>query len=203
MVRNKNQKETMKKIQLAITAGVIGLAMSTFPAHANLIEGFSYVDTATDGSVISASGTLTLNDTLITLTGNIDGYNVTGLQGYDIIGITGQINGAPITGLVDNPNFPGASGNFAALYDNAFLQPPGFDILGLLFTDNGGNEINLYSVGNPSGGGYLEQVNGGSGTPVTLTLTAIPEASTMVAGALLLLPFGASTLRVLRRRQTA
>ena len=29
---------------------------------------------------------------------------------------------------------------------------------------------------------------------------AVPEPTTMIAGALLLLPFGASTLRILRRR---
>jgi hypothetical protein len=33
-----------------------------------------------------------------------------------------------------------------------------------------------------------------------ISLTAVPEPTTMVAGALLLLPFGASTLRILRRR---
>jgi hypothetical protein len=33
--------------------------------------------------------------------------------------------------------------------------------------------------------------------------TPIPEPTTMIAGALLLLPFGASTLRILRKRQTA
>jgi hypothetical protein len=34
-------------------------------------------------------------------------------------------------------------------------------------------------------------------------LAPVPEPTTMVAGALLLLPFGASTLRILRRKQTA
>jgi hypothetical protein len=34
----------------------------------------------------------------------------------------------------------------------------------------------------------------------TESLTVVPEPTTMIAGALLLLPFGASTLRVLRRR---
>ncbi|MGA3266070.1 MAG: hypothetical protein ABSE16_04525 [Verrucomicrobiota bacterium] len=33
--------------------------------------------------------------------------------------------------------------------------------------------------------------------------TPVPEASTMIAGALLLLPFGASTLRILRKTRTA
>ena len=32
-----------------------------------------------------------------------------------------------------------------------------------------------------------------------VSVSAVPEASTMIAGALLLLPFGASTLRILRR----
>jgi hypothetical protein len=31
----------------------------------------------------------------------------------------------------------------------------------------------------------------------------VPEPTTMIAGALLLLPFGASTLRILRKRQMA
>jgi hypothetical protein len=35
------------------------------------------------------------------------------------------------------------------------------------------------------------------------TLTAVPEPTTMIAGALLLLPFGASTLRMLRKNRTA
>jgi hypothetical protein len=36
-----------------------------------------------------------------------------------------------------------------------------------------------------------------------ISLTAVPEPTTMIAGALLLLPFGASTLRVLRKHRTA
>jgi choice-of-anchor C domain-containing protein len=36
-----------------------------------------------------------------------------------------------------------------------------------------------------------------------VNLTAVPEASTVIAGALLLLPFGASTLRILRRNRVA
>lgn len=37
----------------------------------------------------------------------------------------------------------------------------------------------------------------------TLDLAPVPEPTTMIAGALLLLPFGASTLRILRRNRTA
>jgi hypothetical protein len=36
-----------------------------------------------------------------------------------------------------------------------------------------------------------------------VSLTAVPEPTTMIAGALLLLPFGASTLRMLRKNRSA
>jgi hypothetical protein len=36
-----------------------------------------------------------------------------------------------------------------------------------------------------------------------IQILAVPEPTTMIAGALLLLPFGASTLRILRKRQMA
>ena len=41
------------------------------------------------------------------------------------------------------------------------------------------------------------------GPPAVLELAAVPEASTVLAGALLLLPLGASTMRVLRRNHMA
>jgi hypothetical protein len=44
---------------------------------------------------------------------------------------------------------------------------------------------------------------GEDGGDASLTLVPVPEASTMIAGALLILPFGASTLRILRRRYIA
>ena len=41
------------------------------------------------------------------------------------------------------------------------------------------------------------------GSPAQDQLTVVPEASTMIAGALLVLPLGASALRVLRKNRTA
>jgi len=56
-------------------------------------------------------------------------------------------------------------------------------------------------------GSAIDGVNGPwSATYPGATLVpvpAVPEPTTMIAGALLLLPFGASTLRILRKRQTA
>ena len=53
----------------------------------------------------------------------------------------------------------------------------------------------------------LEIGDGGSGAGTanieSITISSVPEPTTMVAGALLLLPFGASTIRLLRKTRTA
>jgi len=58
------------------------------------------------------------------------------------------------------------------------------------------NVVN-WGGGNPPAGGYLQPERA---MTATFQVTAVPEPTTMIAGALLLLPFGASTLRMLRRR---
>ena len=64
------------------------------------------------------------------------------------------------------------------------------NITSVEFISSGGSWVGPY------GDGYhavaLDNIN----------VSAVPEPTTMIAGALLLLPFGASTLRVLRRRTT-
>jgi hypothetical protein len=52
----------------------------------------------------------------------------------------------------------------------------------------------------PAGWGYLHPSIDGH---LSVTLDPVPEPTTMVAGALLLLPFGASALRMLRKSRTA
>ena len=49
---------------------------------------------------------------------------------------------------------------------------------------------------------YQTSPGGSQASPIIddVTLSTVPEPTTMIAGALLLLPFGASTLRILRRR---
>ena len=67
-----------------------------------------------------------------------------------------------------------------------------------------GDVINLWG----NGGGSYTLAFGGPDFPAGLTLVngtatiadPVPEPTTMIAGALLLLPFGASTLRMFRRR---
>ena len=98
----------------------------------------------------------------------------------------------------------GGGGGFN--YDNQVLvgSHPFLDNSGLLF-GNGTVLLNLWGNNGQTGfaeysfygvpPAYSPEVNG------TATLTAVPEPTTMIAGALLLLPFGASTIRILRRKQ--
>jgi len=190
-------KTTIKKLAIGLAAVAV-LAFSPSPVRASLTWDFSYVDTATSGTLIQASGTLTTSDVL---TANVGG---SGMSGYEITGISGERNTLAITGLNPNANFPGAIVVGTVIFDNGLLTPPPqFDNNGLSFFV-GANEYNLFSQSSPTGGGYYEAPNGTYDyVPVTLSLTAVPEASTIIAGALLLLPFGASTLRILRKSRMA
>ena len=79
--------------------------------------------------------------------------------------------------LGDIPGNPGATGQQVINYDLASV-PNGY-----LFTGT-------FSYGADSGS-------------ATFDFTPVPEPTTMIAGALLLLPFGASTIRLLRKTRTA
>lgn len=61
-------------------------------------------------------------------------------------------------------------------------------------TDNANGAYGVYSMN-------ITRV--GTQTPGQPLLAVVPEPSTVVAGALLLLPFGVSTLRILRKKQTS
>jgi hypothetical protein len=180
--------------------GLVAVALSAFspsPVRASLTFDFSYQDIATSGSSIQASGTLTTSDIL---TPNVAG---TGVSGYQITDISGQRNNQAITGLNSNPNFP-AINTYICLSDNAVdTSPYQFDYYGLSYFV-GANEYNLFSQDNPVGGGYYEAVNGSqTEIPVDVTITPVPEPTTMCAGALLLLPFGLQGIRAVRNRKQA
>jgi len=92
---------------------------------------------------------------------------------------------------------------------NPFLTNPG-----LLFSTPNGKaiEINLFSNGPsspvPNGTYQLYESDYNSfGANVlgnaTISPTPVPEASTVLAGALMLLPFGVSTIRIIRKRVIA
>jgi hypothetical protein len=66
---------------------------------------------------------------------------------------------------------------------------------------NNGFVPNLNGYGNPPAGfGYGNPNVDGS---ATITLAPVPEASTMLAGALMLLPLGMSAVRIMRKNVTA
>jgi hypothetical protein len=78
------------------------------------------------------------------------------------------------------------------------IPPGGPDWIGAMYKQNG-----LYDAitGDPySGPGSFYATRISSYQGWIDGITAVPEPTTMIAGALLLLPFGASTLRMLRRR---
>jgi hypothetical protein len=120
----------------------------------------------------------------------------------------GSYNLVPTTGPGVNTSPLGAF-----FYDNlvfGLTTVPFLDDAGLLFSRTVGSvttELNLWGTGpgnngytlyGYSGGVYSPQVTGGAAISI-----AVPEPTTMIAGALLLLPFGASTLRMLRKSRTA
>jgi hypothetical protein len=210
----------MKKT-LRFGVGLALAALLTTVANASLVFDWSYT-----GSGVTASGTLTTTDTTTALTG-IHYGNLT-MSGYQITGITGQRNGVNITGLAPNTHFPAngtvtVNGTQYGIDDALDVIPSGvvLDIEGLVFyaggigydlAANGSSGNATWGGGSsyqqlPYGGGYAEQANGDyiHGRAVTLTITPapVPEPTTMIAGALLLLPFGASTLRMLRKSRTA
>ena len=78
------------------------------------------------------------------------------------------------------------------------------DILTGTFLDPNGTISMDHSVLNGrlfGGDTHNEQIV--SGSLINAPPPAVPEPTTFIAGALLLLPFGASTLRILRRKATA
>ena len=56
---------------------------------------------------------------------------------------------------------------------------------------------------NLAGGNILRSTEIGAGQDLIFNVAPVPEPTTMIAGALLLLPFGMSTLRFLRKNRTA
>ena len=65
----------------------------------------------------------------------------------------------------------------------------------VVYIQETGGPYTIYTAVNDSGGSITYQI--------TPQIHSVPEPTTMFAGALLLLPFGAGTLRILRRRQMA
>jgi hypothetical protein len=82
----------------------------------------------------------------------------------------------------------GESGGVKNSFITAAEAALGLDDTGIKGNANGAYGVYALNLGNP--GAVQDQL-----------VIVVPEASTIIAGALLLLPFGASTLRILRQRR--
>jgi hypothetical protein len=173
----------MKRIQIAIIAVALVIAVQ---ARASLFD-ITFSDN--DGANVG-NGVLTATDN--------------GNGTWNVTAATFQMTAGTLVGsytLVPNPNAPNPNVLDGFVYDNQASYPaiPYLDTNGLLFS--GPAVINLW--GNSPTDYELFSYTPSVDTHGIVTLTPVPEASTMIAGALLLLPFGASTLRILRRNRTA
>jgi hypothetical protein len=92
---------------------------------------------------------------------------------------------------------------------NAFAQFAGLDINGNVLTPNSFvNNIKSWDINNVSliAGETIDAYvlnpgySGSGNTQTAFTVTAVPEPSTYLAGALMLVPFGSSALRQLRKK---
>lgn len=160
---------------LAVVAGaILSLALTVTQAEAARTFAFSF-----SGAGVSGSGRLTTADAG---------------SPYQITGITGTINGDAITGL---------SGYAAA--DNLLYYPtqPFVDFSGLSFTTASLGDWGMGWTG--SAYGITDSISNPSGaccgiTPLSLTVTAVPEPATW---AMMLLGVGAMGFAMRSRRRLA
>ena len=184
------------------------LTIASTSVWADLTWNFAYSGYSPYYGNMDVSGILVTTTTPVPLTGTDWGGNVTSLTGYQIVSMSGQRNGVPIIGVINNPNFPGDTLSYALgyVYDNALVAgTPALDVYGLVYTTKH-DWYSVSSMNNPDGGGYAESTDGDwhIGVLDSLTITqVIPEPTTLIAGAMLLLPFGLSTLRILGKTRAA
>jgi hypothetical protein len=199
-----------KQLSLVGLAAFALLAFSPSSVRAAIYD-FSYTAPG-----IQASGTFTTSDVLTPLLNNGNNSSSGQGSGYQIVSLTGERNGDPIS-LLANPNFPHWSIDpfLQYQYDDALVTRAwglSFDFYyGLILVDD--TTLVQYNIccdgpgsRSPGNGQEFEAtvaLGYPDGVPITLTITQVPEPTTMIAGALLLLPFGASTIRILRKKCTA
>jgi hypothetical protein len=168
----------MKLTSCVMTAALAGAVLLGASASKAGVFDFSYVDSATDGTLISAAGVITTSAT------EVGGY-------YTITDITGERNGFVITALLP-------VGGYAA-NDNLFSPTPTyFTFGGVSFSAADGY---LYNLANNGVNVYTDdssQTNpvGYPQTPVNVTITAVPEISTW---AMMIVGFAGLGLAAYRR----
>jgi hypothetical protein len=145
---------------------------------------------------------------LFTSTGPHSGNNMMIVNGSTVAGKTVWNQNIPLV--------PGQTYTFSAWFMNVYpanpaqlqitiggvnFSPPPFQI-----PNSGWQQFTRTFTASANGGAILDVNVLASGNDFAmddLSLVAVPEPTTLIAGALLLLPFAASTLRVLRKNQKA
>jgi len=203
-------------MKLAIIAGALGLAVQANASWYSLSFTATYNNgsgtTAANGQLDVVSGVAIGGWLDVTSGANTGVYNLSPTPGT----YGGVLGNGPVGFTYDNLVTPGA---------NPFLNivnPSGLDAGGLGFQDVntdtyfwllyinadessylgthglGGTEANSYALlGYSPNNGLEPQAYGDA------SLTAVPEPATLISGALLLLPFGSSAVRQLRKKLQA
>jgi hypothetical protein len=184
----------MKQTTILVLAAASACLLAATSVHANLVQNGTFTSGLTDWTV--DQGTVTAG----ALAGAPGGHaakmyakstqfytsdfyqNMTLPTGPEIVtfwagGSTAGVMDVSLDGLILYITAPTSS----SWTEYSFLVTP---------TDTGLQPIDF--DWNSAGGATLDIAD--------VSVTPVPEASTMIAGALLILPFGASTLRILRRR---
>jgi len=133
----------------------------------------------TQTAPVTGLGLLFLNDGFgNNLTGNLNWLTIQTVQSLGGINAALNVN---ITGLT----YSGLNADLLALADG------GNGSMNVTFQFNPGQSLTQLTTGSTQIGSYSGSLAG----------AVVPEPATLIAGALLLLPFGASTVRILRKRR--
>ena len=194
------------------STGPSGLTFSlpTFNPALGTLTGVELTLTPVLGSAGSAD--VNFSGSPVTISGATVAFNGVGSLQNSGLGMTATYQTS--SGALTSPNYlagdfpPAADGPalpfvWTTADSSAALTAAAYTALGSNLAFAGTSPSGTYAAPLPpdnSIGGYF---NLGGQLEVDFSYTPVPEPTTMVAGALLLLPFGASTLRILRKNRVA
>lgn len=169
----------MRNLKKAATLTILTLVLAMTPAAVNASLVFTWAgDTVQNG--INSSGTLTVNDNSgsLSLVSLVFQYGSTVFSGNTFYGTVSQLADGDVT-----------LNGYAALSPSGISWSVNNGLPSTAPNENAANNAN--GSGSVTYGDWVPQV------------TAVPEPATVVSGALLLLPFGVSVTRIIRKSRSA
>lgn len=173
------------QFQIQSTVGGIGSADNLYGGFSGGPWTIGTISSTTIGAITTQNAavtptmgsTITINDGTALLTGSINWVEITTINNGGILNDSAVVN---VTGL----SYSGVNQ----------------DLVSLATLAGGDGSLNL-SFSFTSGGMLTDLTDGGTyGTSYSGSIAAVPEPTTLIAGALLLLPFGVSTLWIVRKQ---